>query len=212
MMTFQGWKKRLTTLAGGALLSPARLVLPLLLPALLTACNQVAPSAPPQAEPVPDVVPLPPGLASVPVKGQDFIAYSTTPCFGFCPVFDAVLLADGTEYFNGHQHAAQQGLTRRQLDPAVFRQASQILQQTDFFTLPGNITNHSEDGSGPAEVCQHYRTDGPSVQISARSGQLSKSVDYYTGCSSNSITDRAALASEQLRQILRLDELAVSKR
>lgn len=48
------------------------------------------------------------------------IAISVGPCFGFCPVYDAKIAADGTVSFTGIRHTAVLGARERQALPHTY--------------------------------------------------------------------------------------------
>lgn len=61
---------------------------------------------------------------SAPVAGAappTSIAISVGPCFGFCPVYDVKLAADGAVSFTGVRHTAVLGSRERRATPETYR-------------------------------------------------------------------------------------------
>ncbi|AOH84926.1 hypothetical protein AWL63_14120 [Sphingomonas panacis] len=63
-----------------------------------------------------------PGVAPAPAAGAPTsIAISVGPCFGFCPVYDVRVAADGAVVFTGERHTAVLGTRERRAAPDVYR-------------------------------------------------------------------------------------------
>ena len=63
-----------------------------------------------------------PGAAPSPATGAPTsIAISVGPCFGFCPVYDVKIAADGAVAFTGERHTAVLGTRERRATPEVYR-------------------------------------------------------------------------------------------
>src|SRR3546814_8257548 len=60
---------------------------------------------------------------SVPANGTSVpasIAISVGPCFGFCPVYDAKIVADGIVSFTGTRHTTVLGTRERRAAPDTY--------------------------------------------------------------------------------------------
>ncbi len=55
------------------------------------------------------------------VDGVRSVSVSVGPCFGFCPVYDLAMDADGTVRFHGVRHTAVSGERSRRAGPDAFR-------------------------------------------------------------------------------------------
>ena len=63
----------------------------------------------------------PGGAPSTSVSVPASIAISVGPCFGFCPVYDAKIAADGTVSFTGTRHTAVLGARERKATSQAYR-------------------------------------------------------------------------------------------
>jgi hypothetical protein len=54
-------------------------------------------------------------------RAPSSIAISVGPCFGFCPVYDVKIAADGAVSFTGTRHTAVLGTRERQAKPQAYR-------------------------------------------------------------------------------------------
>jgi hypothetical protein len=62
-----------------------------------------------------------PHPASSPAVATDDIKVSVGPCFGFCPVYEVTVSADGTIAFEGVRHTAVLGERRRRTGAGTYR-------------------------------------------------------------------------------------------
>ncbi|MDF0488547.1 DUF6438 domain-containing protein [Sphingomonas sp. H39-1-10] len=62
-----------------------------------------------------------PEVTPAPAAGAPTIAISVGPCFGFCPVYDVKVAADGAVAFTGTRHTAVLGTRERRVTPHVYR-------------------------------------------------------------------------------------------
>ena len=96
-------------------------ILSLIALAGLAGCVQPA-APPPAAAPVvrPAGVTIPPGLRS--------ISYSTSPCFGACPVYAVTVNADGSGLWEGQRFVAVTGERAFRVSPEQFAAFARALQ------------------------------------------------------------------------------------
>ncbi|MFP8967706.1 DUF6438 domain-containing protein [Pokkaliibacter sp. CJK22405] len=130
------------------------------------------------------------------------LSYSSGACYGACPQFHAVIDEFGELVYSGGEDSATEGVNHRDLGKPAFDQVRAALVQAQFSSLPAAITP-----ANPA-ACGHYRTDAPTVEISAFVDQQLTKVTYYTGCNGTPEVERVKTLAETLRQTLGLDELS----
>lgn len=107
-------------------------------PMALGACAAVSPG------------PAPVAGAGVPAS----IAISVGPCFGFCPVYDARIGADGMVSFTGTRHTAVIGQRERQAAPETYR------------AIEADLAPFRPAGIGSAEIpCAVEISDMPTYTI-----------------------------------------------
>jgi hypothetical protein len=118
---------------------------------------------------------------------QGSISYSVGPCFGFCPVYSAVLSPGGTVSFEGKRHTTVLGVRTREAGPMAYAQVSALL-------APFRPTS----GTTAKTTCEVEASDGSTYQIIWSMGDGRRTVlDHGLGCRSAS-NDRL---NEALRQI-----------
>ena len=82
------------------------------------------------------------------------IAISVGPCFGFCPVYDAKIAADGAVSFTGTRHTAVLGTRERQAGPQTYR------------AIEADLAPFRPVGGGTAEIpCAAEISDMPTYTI-----------------------------------------------
>lgn len=127
------------------------------------------------------------------ISGSDYVKVSRTPCFGACPVFDITLYGDGRLQFHGTRFTKVTGQSTRHTSGGRFLEALSALEMRGVRDLQSNYGR---------DACKTWATDHPSVTIEVRSKQLTKTINWYTGC--RGLKDRAKLESlvGELEQIL----------
>ncbi len=101
---------------------------------------------------------------------QPTLSVSFGPCFGFCPVYDVKIEADGTVLFHGERHTAVLGDRRVRKTPATYRTALRSLASfrpangtTANTQCVSQATDHAQvkivwkDANGRETVLQHDR-------------------------------------------------------
>ena len=72
------------------------------------------------------------GCASTPEQSQNVaqetIRYSTSPCFGACPIYSVEVSPNGTVHFEGKQYTKVTGTRDLQVDPAVYKKLQSELK------------------------------------------------------------------------------------
>ena len=120
----------------------------------LGACTAVSPGAAPEAG----------------VGTPASIAISEGPCFGFCPVYDAKIAADGTVWFTGTRHTAVLGKRERRIAPKTYR------------SLEGDFAPfRPADGSTAAVPCAVEISDMPTYTITWTSAAGQQTVATHRG-------------------------------
>ena len=109
-------------------------------------------------------------------SASDVITYTTTPCFGKCPVYRAMLFRDGTFIFDGQYFVAREGVTKVAKGKALFEQALGILKKYQFQQFHATYAGHKGDG------CKAFTTDSPSHEITLQQDGETKSVLHNLGC------------------------------
>ena len=56
---------------------------------------------------------------------QETIRYSSSPCFGTCPIYSVEITPEGTVHFNGKQYTKVVGTQDLTVDPLVYKKLQQ---------------------------------------------------------------------------------------
>ena len=59
---------------------------------------------------------------------QETIRYSSSPCFGTCPIYSVEITPEGTVHFNGKQYTKVVGTQDLTVDPLVYKKLQQELK------------------------------------------------------------------------------------
>jgi hypothetical protein len=121
-------------------------------------------------------------------------------CYGRCPVYRVVLLADGRVEWHGERFVEVKGDAEGSIAPATFARLWKRLNEEDFAKLPDEFPEY------PSPYCPTYMTDAPTAIVSLSATGVAARVADYQGCDGN---DRIA-AFRDLED--RIDEVAGSKR
>jgi hypothetical protein len=103
------------------------------------------------------------------------VALERGPCFGTCPVYRVSLEGDGKVGFTGTRFVTRVGHDTSRVAPDQVGRLVDSLDAAGFFALADEYVLNS-----PA--CGRYATDAPTVTISVRSGERSKTVRHDHGC------------------------------
>lgn len=117
------------------------------------------------------------GCASTPKKNQDIaqetIRYSSSPCFGACPIYAVEISPSGVVHFEGKQYTKVTGTQDLTVDPSVYKKLQQELK-----------TYRPETGANvKTSGCVQTATDQPSAYFSwKRPDGTSTNLSHYMGC------------------------------
>lgn len=98
------------------------------------------------------------------------IGLERTPCYGDCPVYVAVLKADGTFRFHGVEHVRHKGQFTGKVDEHEFNHLAQFIADCDYFdmedTYEALVTDHPDVYTtvvrkGQRKVIRNYANAGP---------------------------------------------------
>jgi len=110
--------------------------------------------------------PVPAAGAGAPAS----IAISVGPCFGFCPVYDAKIAADGTVSFTGTRHTAVLGTRERQVAPQTYG------------AIEADLAPFRPTGGGTTEIpCAVEISDMPTYTVTWTSAAGQKAVATHRG-------------------------------
>ncbi|MFM6907419.1 MAG: DUF6438 domain-containing protein, partial [Acinetobacter tjernbergiae] len=117
------------------------------------------------------------GCTSVPQQPQDTvqetIRYSSSPCFGACPIYSVDVTPSGAVHFNGKQYTKVTGTQDLTVDISVYKKLQQELK-----------TYRPETGANVKTTgCQQTATDQPSAYfVWIKSDGTTTKLSHYTGC------------------------------
>ena len=117
------------------------------------------------------------GCASTPQKSQDLaqetIRYSTSPCFGACPIYSVEITPAGEVQFDGKQYTKVTGTQELKVDPSVYKKLQKELETY----RPSTGANVKTTG------CTETATDHPSSYFwwKGTDGTVTR-LSHYTGC------------------------------
>lgn len=117
------------------------------------------------------------GCATTPQQpqetAQETIRYSTSPCFGACPIYSVEITPEGAVHFDGKQYTKVTGTQDLKVDPSVYKKLQQELQTYR------PATGASVKTTGCAETA----TDQQSAYFAWKQadGTVTK-LSHYTGC------------------------------
>lgn len=109
------------------------------------------------------------------VSAAPVVTLERGPCFGTCPVYRVSLGGDGKVDFTGARFVARIGADTARVAPEQFRRLVDSLDADGFFALADEYVSNSPG-------CGRYATDAPTVTVSVRSGERSKTVRHDHGC------------------------------
>lgn len=116
-----------------------------------------------------------PPAAPVPARGEA-IVYTTSPCFGHCPVYRVTVRADGTATFEGQRFTAVTG--RRDFDVTPAQYAAFAAALAPFRPAEGEV--RYVPGS---PLCEQMATDMPGVTVEwVAADGARRLLDFYYGC------------------------------
>ncbi len=153
--------------------------------ALLGGCiPQVAPpERPARPAPVRSSRPAPPPPASggtpaetsAPIVRGEMIRYTTSPCFGACPVYTVTVRPDGTGTFEGQRFTAVAGARDFRVSPAQYD--AFLTRLAPYRPRSGTVRY------APGEPrCGQAATDMPSVEVQWDGKVGHRALSFYFGC------------------------------
>ncbi len=141
------------------------------------------------------------GCASTPQQPQDTvqetIRYSSSPCFGACPIYSVDVTPSGAVHFNGKQYTKVMGEHDLTVDPSVYKKLQYELK-----------TYRPETGANVKTTgCQQITADQPSGYFSwiQANGTITK-LSHYTGCISPANLELNELI-DKLPKLIGIDDL-----
>jgi hypothetical protein len=119
------------------------------------------------------------------------ISFSTTECFGRCPVYSVSLDQDGNVEFEGQSNVAKEGKSTKQVAPNDAADVYEALLAASYFGFKDEYRTE-QDG------CERVRTDASTHKWSvARDGQT-KDLSQYLGCEGVPGLDKVEAVSKLL--------------
>lgn len=142
------------------------------------------------------------GCASVSYPDQnsiveETISYSTSRCFGACPVYSVTIQPGGAVHFNGEQFTKVVGEQNIIVSPGIYKKLSSQLSR--YKPAPGKVENNFN--------CVNKATDHQTVSFvwMDKSGVETK-LDHYMGCM-NASDKSFNQFIEQLPEMLGINDL-----
>lgn len=129
-----------------------------------------------------------------PTAGITSILMHRSGCYGFCPVYEVQVTAQGVVAFDGHRFVQEAGKHNRRIDPRKFQQLARLVNKIGFFQLQDRY-RYEQDG------CGGWVTDNPTVDITVAKGPSKKQVSYYYGCRGPDVADQLIALSEAIDQV-----------
>lgn len=123
-----------------------------------------------------------------------------TVCFGFCPIYQATVYADGRLVFTGERYTQETGEHEKQMPDGTFERLVKIAEDHDFASFDARYPNEKGDNCGPVA------TDMPSVNIAVKSAPLSHAVSLYQGCFEFDGRERFDAMVAEIDEVLALDD------
>ena len=134
-----------------------------------------------------------------PIK-PSYFEYQQGACFGLCPVFKIRLSDTGLLTFDGQRYTSTLGTEERELGADTFKALSDL------------ISSIPEEKLLNPRQCPVYATDHPSYSGIFEQGDRSVAFRHYYGCSGYAWQETQIDFSEQVFEILEIDDLIGWKR
>lgn len=141
------------------------------------------------------------GCATTPDQPQDTmqetIRYSSSPCFGACPIYSVEVSPSGAVYFDGKQYTKVIGTQELTVDPSVYKKLQQELK-----------TYRPETGANVKTTgCVQTATDQPSAYFwwKRPDGTITR-LSHYQGCISPANAELNKLI-EKLPTLIGIEDL-----
>jgi hypothetical protein len=111
------------------------------------------------------------------------ITFSTTECFGFCPVYTVSLDQRGQVKWNGESNVDEKGEAEKTVSAAAAAEVFEALADAGYFELNDKYATE-EDG------CERVRTDSPTHNWSVERDGETKALSHYLGCEGVAALDK----------------------
>ncbi|KXZ64026.1 hypothetical protein HWI77_08465 [Acinetobacter venetianus] len=141
------------------------------------------------------------GCATTPDQPQDTmqetIRYSSSPCFGTCPIYSVEVSPSGAVHFDGKQYTKVIGTQELTVDPSVYKKLQQELK-----------TYRPETGANVKTTgCVQTATDQPSAYFwwKRPDGSVTR-LSHYQGCISPANAELNKLI-EKLPTLIGIEDL-----
>ncbi|WP_312103198.1 DUF6438 domain-containing protein [Acinetobacter venetianus] len=141
------------------------------------------------------------GCATTPDQPQDTmqetIRYSSSPCFGTCPIYSVEVSPSGAVHFDGKQYTKVIGTQELTVDPSVYKKLQQELK-----------TYRPETGANVKTTgCVQTATDQPSAYFwwKRPDGSVTR-LSHYQGCISPANAELNKLI-EKLPALIGIEDL-----
>ena len=119
------------------------------------------------------------------------ITFSTSECFGFCPVYTVSLDQDGEVKWNGQSNVDQTGEAEKRVSAAAAAEVFDALDAAGYFALNDKYATE-------ADGCERVRTDSPTHTWSVERDGETKMLSHYLGCEGVAALDKL----EEVRVLL----------
>lgn len=133
-----------------------------------------APVRPAPAAPVPASGNVPPPPDAPIVRGE-MIRYTTSPCFGACPVYTVTVRPDGSATFEGQRFTAFSGVRDFRVTPAQYEA---FLRRLAPYRPRSGTLRYAPGEPG----CGQAATDMPSVEVQWDGKAGHRGLSFYFGC------------------------------
>jgi hypothetical protein len=131
-----------------------------------------APSSRPAPSPIPHGVPAGP---AAPIVRGEMLRYTTSPCFGGCPVYTLTVRPDGTGTFEGQRFTAVTGARDFRVTPAQYE--AFLTRLAPYRPRSGTVRIAPD-----TPQCGPAATDMPSVEVQWDGKAGHRALSYYFGC------------------------------
>lgn len=119
------------------------------------------------------------------------ISFSTTQCFGKCPVYSVTLDQSGNVEFDGEQNVDKLGKSSKKVAATAAAEVYEALQSAGYFELKDAYAIDSPD-------CERARTDAPTYKWSVEHDGKTKPLSQYLGCEGVDALDKVREVSKLL--------------
>lgn len=127
------------------------------------------------------------------------ISFSTTECFGKCPVYSITLDQSGNVEFDGQQNVDKLGKSSKKVSATAAGEVFEALQSAGYFELKDAYAIDSPD-------CERARTDAPTYKWSVEHDGKTKPLSQYLGCEGVDALDKVREVSKVLIEKAEISE------